>query len=102
MATNGFPSPLPTTLRQRIAAVFAPSAAPEEEEHVRKKPANLVYDVDDVPPLAVRLGVSLQHIFLMSRGWLYIAVIVNAVGGGKYEAESLIKMSSSNSWFVLE
>lgn len=29
----------------------------------------------------------------MSLGWLYIAVIVSAVGGGKSEAESLIRMS---------
>jgi len=49
--------------------------------------------VDDAPPLLVRLGISLQHIFLMSLGWLYIVVIVNSFGGGKAEAESLIRMS---------
>ncbi len=93
MATNGLPNPAPMSLRQRVAAIFAPAPEFDSEFHARKKPANLVYDVDEVPPLLVRLGVSLQHVFLMSFGWLYVAVIVNAVGGGQSETESLIRMS---------
>src|SRR5215831_9528913 len=64
-----------------------------ESEHRRKKPSNLLYDVDDVPPLGVRLGVSLQHTFLMSLGWLYIVVIVNSIGGTRSQAQSMIRMS---------
>ena len=64
-----------------------------ESEHRRKKPSNLLYDVDDVPPLGVRLGVSLQHTFLMSLGWLYIVVIVNSIGGTQSQAQSMIRMS---------
>jgi NCS2 family nucleobase:cation symporter-2 len=41
----------------------------------------------------MRFAVSIQHIFLMSVGWLYVVVIVNAVGGGTSQAESLIRMS---------
>lgn len=55
-------------------------------------PTFLLY-VDEVPPLIVRLALSAQHIFLMSIGWLYVAMIVSAVGGTQAQAESMIRIS---------
>jgi NCS2 family nucleobase:cation symporter-2 len=49
--------------------------------------------VDETPPLLVRLGVSLQHVFLLSVGWLYVVVIVNSIGGTEAQAESIIRIS---------
>ena len=34
-----------------------------------------------------------QHMFLMSVGWLYVVVIVNAVGGTSAESLNTIRMS---------
>jgi len=92
MVSEGLPNLGPVSLWERTLSRLrrAPSL---ESDHLRKKPSNLLYDVDEVPPLAVRIGVSLQHIFLMSLGWLYVVVIVNAVGGTTAEAQSLIRIS---------
>ena len=92
MVSEGLPNLGLVSLWERTLSRLrrAPSL---ESDHLRKKPSNLLYDVDEVPPLAVRMGVSLQHIFLMSLGWLYVVVIVNAVGGTTAEAQSLIRIS---------
>lgn len=86
------PRVAPLPIRQRLLNIFgrAPSL---ESERQRKRPANLLYDVDDVPPFGVRLGSSVQHAFLMSLGWLYIVVIVNAAGGTHSQAQAIIRMS---------
>jgi NCS2 family nucleobase:cation symporter-2 len=93
MAHEVLLNPPPLSLHQRVMTLVYRTANEDAELYVRKKPSNLVYDVDEVPPAVVLAGHSLQHIFLMSLGWLYIAVIVNAVGGTQTAAESLIRMS---------
>jgi xanthine permease XanP len=92
MASEGFPSVTLTSLRERLLALVR---RPEFDDplHLRKKPTSLLYDVDENPPLGVRLGAAIQHVFLISIGWLYIVVIVNAVGGTPAQAEDLIRMS---------
>jgi len=59
----------------------------------RKKPASLIYDVDDIPPLAVQIGAAFQHLFVISVGWIYVLLVSNAIGGTSAEAQSLIRMS---------
>ena len=59
----------------------------------RKRPANLIYDVDDNPPFAVQIGAAFQHLFVVSVGWIYFLLVVNAVGGTSIEAQNLIRMS---------
>jgi len=59
----------------------------------RKKPANLIYGVDDVPPVAVRIAAAFQHLFVMSVGWIYVLLVVTAIGGTSAESQSLIRMS---------
>lgn len=59
----------------------------------RKKPANLIYDVDDVPPFGVQIGAAFQHLFVISVGWIYVLLVVNAMGGTSAETQSLIRMS---------
>lgn len=58
-----------------------------------KKPANLIYGVNDKPPLGIAIMLSLQHVFALSSGWIYIVVIVSAMGGSNEESKSLIQMS---------
>lgn len=59
----------------------------------RKKPANLIYDVDDIPPMAVQIAAAFQHLFVISVGWIYVLLVVNAIGGTSAETQSLIRMS---------
>ena len=59
----------------------------------RKKPTNLIYDVDDTPPIAVQIGAAFQHLFVISVGWIYVLLVVNAIGGTSAETQSLIRMS---------
>jgi xanthine permease XanP len=80
-------------IRQLLSAVLPPSGDNRNAGVVRKRPSNLLYDVDETPPLLVRLGVSLQHVFLLSVGWLYVVVIVNSIGGTEAQAESIIRIS---------
>src|SRR5271169_4815580 len=80
-------------LRQLLKPLLLPSGNDGEAGVVRKRPSGLLYDVDETPPLLVRLGVSLQHVFLLSVGWLYVVVIVNSIGGTEAQAESIIRIS---------
>src|SRR5208283_4964586 len=92
MASEAFPNLLLLSLRERLSAlVRQPDSGVSLD--IRNKPTSLLYDVDEVPPLLVRLGASVQHVFLMSVGWLYIILIVNSVGGTKAQADDLIRMS---------
>jgi xanthine permease XanP len=93
MATERLPNPLRFSLRERFLALVSRPRDTEDPLHARKKPASLLYDVDETPPLLMRLGVSIQHVFLMSVGWLYIVVIVNSMGGTEAQTENLIRMS---------
>lgn len=93
MATEGMPNLAPMSLRERVLAYLRGQRTRDAEEQDRKKPANLIYDVDEVPPVIVQLGLSIQHIFMMSIGWLYVSVIANAVGATHSQAESMIRMS---------
>jgi NCS2 family nucleobase:cation symporter-2 len=80
-------------IRQLLSPLFSPSGGHGAAGMVRKRPANLLYDVDETPPLLVSLGVSFQHVFLLSVGWLYVVVIVNSIGGTEAQAESIIRIS---------
>ena len=81
------------SIRQLLSAFLQPSGDDDNAGTVRKRPSGLLYDVDETPPLLVRLGVSLQHVFLLSVGWLYVVVIVNSIGGTEAQAASIIRIS---------
>ena len=80
-------------INQLLSAFLPPRGDNGNAGVVRKRPSNLLYDVDETPPLLVRLGVSLQHVFLLSVGWLYVVVIVNSIGGTEAQAQSIIRIS---------
>ena len=99
MATGVFSNLWPFFTRQRMFSLFRP-VTPDDPLHVRKKPTTLVYDVADTPPVVVRLGTAIQHVFLMSVGWLYVVVIVASIGGTEFQAQNLIRMSMIASGFA--
>jgi NCS2 family nucleobase:cation symporter-2 len=58
-----------------------------------KKPANLVYGVDDRPPLIASALLGLQHVFVMTAGWVVVVVIVTTIGGTQQEITNVLRMS---------
>jgi len=58
-----------------------------------KKPAGLIYGVDDKPPLTASALLGLQHVFVMTAGWVMVVVIVTTIGGTQEEVASVLRMS---------
>jgi NCS2 family nucleobase:cation symporter-2 len=58
-----------------------------------KKPAGLIYGVDDKPPLTVSALLGLQHVFVMTAGWVMVVVIVTTIGGTQEEVANVLRMS---------
>ncbi len=58
----------------------------------RKRPARLLYDVDEHPPLAVALVIAVQHVLVMSVGWIYIVVLVTAFGGTTAQSQAIMRI----------
>ena len=80
-------------LRKPIPAPQAQPGLAVLAKPKRKRPPTLAYDVEESPPLPLRLTLSLQHVLAMSVGWIYVVVGVNGMGGGADQAGSLIRMS---------
>jgi NCS2 family nucleobase:cation symporter-2 len=58
-----------------------------------KKPAGLIYGVDDKPPLAISALLGLQHVVVMTAGWIMVVVIVTTIGGTPIQVENVLRMS---------
>jgi xanthine permease XanP len=58
-----------------------------------KKPAGLIYGVDDKPPLIASTLLGLQHVFVMTAGWVMVVVIVTTIGGTQEEVTNVLRMS---------
>jgi xanthine permease XanP len=59
----------------------------------RVKPANLIYSVDEVPPTPLAIVLGLQHVFVMSVGWIFVVVVATSIGASALETQTLIRMS---------
>ncbi len=58
-----------------------------------RKPANLIYGLDEKPPLGVVFLLGLQHIFLMSSTLLLPVVLVSEIGGSFEEVRKVVAMT---------
>lgn len=58
-----------------------------------KKPANLIYGLDDKPALTASVLLGLQHVFVMTAGWVMVVVIVSSIGGTQEEVANVLRMS---------
>jgi xanthine permease XanP len=58
-----------------------------------KKPANLIYGIDDKPGFGTLLMLGLQHIFILSIAFIFPVVIIDAIGGTPEQAQHLISIS---------
>jgi xanthine permease XanP len=60
---------------------------------VAEKPAGLIYGVDDTPPPGVSVLLGVQHVFVMTAGWIMVVVIVTTIGGTEDEVANVLRMS---------
>lgn len=75
----------------RMLSAWGPSTDPDSPR--RRKPANLIYDVDEDPAVPVALLMALQHVFVISVGWIFVVVVVSGIGGTAAQAQGIIRMS---------
>lgn len=58
-----------------------------------RKPENIIYGVNDKPPLPATLLLGLQHIFVMSSTLLLPVVIVSQIGGSFQQIRDVVALS---------
>lgn len=58
-----------------------------------KKPPNLLYGVDEKPPLWVVLLLGVQHIGIIAIGLIFPVVVVQEMGGGVADAARMVSIS---------
>lgn len=93
MAFDGLRALAEQSTFRRFLGPIKSAESGSAKSSIRKRPTNLLYDVDETPPLFVGLGVAIQHIFLMSVGWLYIVLIMDSAGGTSAQTLNMIRMS---------
>jgi xanthine permease XanP len=57
------------------------------------KPANLIYSVDDKPPIPVSLVLALQHVLIAIVGLIYPVIIISEGGASQDQATFCIQIS---------
>ncbi|MCX5997932.1 MAG: purine/pyrimidine permease [Chloroflexi bacterium] len=60
-----------------------------------RKPSNLLYGLNDHPPLGITMALGLQHVFILFISLIFPAIIVNLLGTGidAYSARSFVSLS---------
>jgi NCS2 family nucleobase:cation symporter-2 len=64
-----------------------------KNQSARVKPANLTYGVDAIPPLPLTIVMGLQHVFVMSVGWIFVVVVATSIGCSSVQTDTMIRMS---------
>jgi len=59
----------------------------------KKKPPNLIYGVDETPPLGMTIALGFQHIFAIAASFVFPVVIVRFLGGSHELAQNMISVS---------
>ncbi|MDQ5985298.1 MAG: hypothetical protein CSYNP_01006 [Syntrophus sp. SKADARSKE-3] len=57
------------------------------------KPANLLYGVDEKPPLQIIIILAIQHIFFLTSGLIVATIVMREVGGSHELINSVISMA---------
>ena len=82
-----------TMAKTRSEMLRFTNVAPDARGSGRRKPSNLIYDVDEVPPVWLRCVLALQHVLLISVGWIFVVVMVSGFGGTAAQAQAVIRVS---------
>jgi len=57
------------------------------------RPPNLIFSVDETPPRPISLILALQHVAVISVGWVLAVVLAREIGSRPEEAQSVIRMT---------
>ncbi len=78
----------------KLVRIFLGSTEPlsATTDEPRKRPARLLYDVDEHPPLGVVLVIAIQHVLVLSVGWIYIVVLVTGFGGTTAQSQAIMRI----------
>ena len=58
-----------------------------------KKPANLLYGIDDKPPIRVCLILAVQHIFFLTTGLIVVTIVMRGLGSPPDLIRNVVSMS---------
>jgi xanthine permease XanP len=58
-----------------------------------KKPANLLYGVDDKPPVRVCLLLAVQHIFFLTTGLIVVTIVMQGIGSPPDLIRNIVSMT---------
>ncbi|HEU4343111.1 MAG TPA: solute carrier family 23 protein [Candidatus Binatia bacterium] len=58
-----------------------------------KKPANLIYGLEEKPPLTTATLLGVQHVFVMTAGWVLVIVVATTIGASREEVTNVLRMS---------
>src|ERR1700691_5565833 len=80
--------------RARLLHILLGANMPETDRiETPKRPPQLIYSIEEFPPIADALVLGLQHVFVMSVGWIFVVVLVAGIGGTPAQAQSIIRIS---------
>ncbi|MGI9101960.1 MAG: uracil-xanthine permease family protein [Terriglobales bacterium] len=92
-APTGTPLPTETGFSKLVRLCLgAERPLPQDGSEPRKRPARLLYDVDEHPPLAIAFVIAIQHVLVMSVGWIYVVVLVTSMGGTTAQSQAIIRI----------
>jgi NCS2 family nucleobase:cation symporter-2 len=58
-----------------------------------KKPANLLYGVDDIPPVRICILLAIQHIFFLTAGLIVVSIALRQIGCPTATIQNVVSMS---------
>ncbi len=58
-----------------------------------RKPPNILYDVNERPPLGVIIVLAVQHLFFLSVGLIFPVMIIRAIGGTTDQIQTVVSLS---------
>lgn len=58
-----------------------------------RKPANLLYGVDDRPPVTVTLVLAFQHVLFMTSGFIVVTIVMGMIGSPPSLTQQVVSMS---------
>jgi len=58
-----------------------------------KRPPNLIYGVDDTPPLLTLLLLGVQHVFIITISLIFPVLIIRSIGGSAAQAGFMVSMA---------
>jgi xanthine permease XanP len=83
-----------SSTRSRLLHILLGANKPETDPtETPKRPPQLIYSIEELPPIADALVLGLQHVFVMSVGWVFVVVLVAGIGGTPAQAQSIIRIS---------